>query len=458
MSIQNAIDFEKRKNYELLNGRIVNYSNIDLKFFKKWEKFWKDDIGITQGDRIGLLIGENELIMPVVLSLDNIICEIEFFNSGINRKNIEQNIIKYNCIISDQKLNYQEDRQIKEIELFKKKLFVYDFEKNTPLGGKRKSYIYYTSGSTGQPKAFYKTENAVIKEGTAILNEINMCASDNILCIAPCVHVFAQSIACVAAMLAGAKVEYMQTIVSPNQIIKKIKKNNYDILITTPLYFEYLCGFKKEMEGISKLITGGAKLSQKVIDSGLDIISFYGTTETGVISINKGQKQDNSVGRVVKGVEIVGEKTVSISKGKELKRIAVKSEFNSYAYREGPEKLVQLQGTIVLNDYGYKKDEELFVMGRIDNIINVNGLKVSSAEIEKELMKNEYIEKVSVIKQIKDSREYAKAYVVLKSDSHIEEEQLFEFCKKNIEHYKIPNKIEIVEELHYTETGKILVN
>ena len=34
MSIQNAIDFEKRKNYELLNGRIVNYSNIDLKFFK----------------------------------------------------------------------------------------------------------------------------------------------------------------------------------------------------------------------------------------------------------------------------------------------------------------------------------------------------------------------------------------------------------------------------------------
>lgn len=73
-------------------------------------------------------------------------------------------------------------------------------------------------------------------------------------------------------------------------------------------------------------------------------------------------------------------------------------------------------------------------------------------------MKNEYIEKVSVIKQIKDSREYAKAYVVLKSDSHIEEEQLFEFCKKNIEHYKIPNKIEIVEELHYTETGKILVN
>ena len=98
MSIQNAIDFEKRKNYELLNGRIVNYSNIDLKFFKKWEKFWKDDIGITQGDRIGLLIGENELIMPVVLSLDNIICEIEFFNSGINRKNIEQNIIKYNYI------------------------------------------------------------------------------------------------------------------------------------------------------------------------------------------------------------------------------------------------------------------------------------------------------------------------------------------------------------------------
>lgn len=458
MSLKQYLNLDTKKNGTLYDGKFVDYSNLEINFFQNWETFWKNNIGIKEGMRIGLFLSKNELIMPTVLSLDNIICEIEFFNSGMSKQYIESNTSKCNFIISDYNLNYKVEYSKKKIEIFKKNVFIYCFDEMNSVNKERKSFVYYTSGTTGNPKAFYKTEESVIKEGLAILEELKISQSDKILCIAPCGHVFAQSVACIAAMLAGAKVQYMQSVISPNYILRNIRQYKYDILLTTPLYFEHLHSFKEDLKGIRELVTGGARLSRKVLESNMKITCFYGSTETGVISINKGMKQENLVGKVVKGVEIIEGEKILKTKEHELKKIVVKSDFNAYACRREQQAYMQMDDKIILNDYGYLKGENLFVVGRIDNIININGLKVSTTEIENELIKNVCVDKVKVVKKEDDFKEYALAYVVLKKEFHIAVEEIYEFCKINMEHYKIPKKIELVNELHYTETGKVSMN
>jgi long-chain acyl-CoA synthetase len=50
-----------------------------------------------------------------------------------------------------------------------------------------------------------------------------------------------------------------------------------------------------------------------------------------------------------------------------------------------------------------------------------------------------------------------KAYVVLESEARgkVSEEEIIEFCRKNLAHYKVPQIVEFRGELPKTDVGKV---
>ena len=458
--MREIIKVKPKKNNLFINNKIVDYSCIPENYFIDSLITWKH-FGIINGTKIGICIDKYQLLMPIILSLDLCICEIEFLNDYMLRNLTKSNFSSCNSIITNKKYNF-DIKQIEEksINLFNYKLYVYSFPEVKIKELKEKIYIFYTSGSTGVPKAIYKTEASIVKEGELIASELNITEEDFILCTSPCCHIFGQSIACIAALVSGAKVEYMNSLVSPNKVIKNMRKREYSLIVSTPLYYDFFVNYEEILKFKGKLITGGARVSDKVISSRINLFVFYGSTETGVISIKniKCQKDKTEyVGRIVRGVNIVWGEEVEFNNEYQLRRIKIDSPFNAFRCK-GNYDINFETGIVPLNDYGYSSNKNLYIYGRLDSILNVNGLKVSTTEIERVLESYPNVRKAKVIKKIERQREYPVAYVELLNKDIDNLDDLYSYCCLNLEHYKVPKNIVVVKSFNYSNTGKLILN
>lgn len=143
----------------------------------------------------------------------------------------------------------------------------------------------------------------------------------------------------------------------------------------------------------------GARLSLKVQSSDLKVINFYGSTETGVVAINNSIVKKDYVGNIVEGVSInTDDEEIWVNNQKNC-RLSIKSSFNAYAFKDNNQILHEFGDAIKLNDYGYISDNEVYVIGRQDNIVNIHGLKVSTIEVENVLMGNIFVKEVNVQKK-----------------------------------------------------------
>jgi len=106
----------------------------------------------------------------------------------------------------------------------------------------------------------------------------------------------------------------------------------------------------------------------------------------------------------------------------------------------------------VINEQGY-----IHIVDRKKDIIISGGENISSLEIEKALVAHPEVYEAAVI-PVPDEKwgEIPKALVVLKADSKLTEEELLEFCRARIAHFKCPKSVEFVASLPKTATGKVL--
>jgi len=106
-------------------------------------------------------------------------------------------------------------------------------------------------------------------------------------------------------------------------------------------------------------------------------------------------------------------------------------------------------------------DEEgyFFYQGRFDDVINSSGYRIGPTEIESVLLEYPGIEECAVVASPDADRgEVVKAFIVLDKNSPPDAERahaIQEFVKAMTAPYKYPRKIEFVETLPMTPTGKI---
>jgi acyl-coenzyme A synthetase/AMP-(fatty) acid ligase len=108
----------------------------------------------------------------------------------------------------------------------------------------------------------------------------------------------------------------------------------------------------------------------------------------------------------------------------------------------------------------YYKDEEgyFWYCGRSDDMLKVGGIWVSPVEVENCLLQHENVLEAAVVSvQNENNLVIPKAYVVLKdrTPSKEMEDELKNFVKQQLAHYKYPRIIEFIDELPKTATGKI---
>ena len=108
---------------------------------------------------------------------------------------------------------------------------------------------------------------------------------------------------------------------------------------------------------------------------------------------------------------------------------------------------------VYTNDIGYIDDEGfVYIISRKDDVINSGGLKIAPTDVENIALQVEGIKECLVIAEKDPILTYVPKLLVVAEDLDLE--KLRQHLKNNLEPYKVPRSIEVVDEIRKTYNGK----
>jgi acyl-CoA synthetase (AMP-forming)/AMP-acid ligase II len=331
--------------------------------------------------------------------------------------------------------------------------------------------IFYTSGTTGRPKGALCNYLQLSAPAKAMAYFVDLNEKDIALCGAlPLSHlggfVFVQAI-----VFLGTTVVLMDRFI-PLDFLKNIQKYKVTCMWLVPsMYYAILQLKEFESFDLSSLhwinCFGAASSADQLrrFNQYCPQAEFYhgwGMTETQGPSIVTGRdsKKIESVGRPTPWIEvkIFDEDDKEVPLGC-VGEVAVRSWVVTDGYYKDPRLTAQTirNGWFHTGDLGsFDVECDLYIVGRIKEMIKVSGEIVFEPEIESAIHKHLDVAEVAVIGVPDKLRgEVPKAFVVLKEGRKASEEDLRYFCRQHLAHFKIPHYFEFRMSLPKTRTGKI---
>jgi acyl-CoA synthetase (AMP-forming)/AMP-acid ligase II len=334
-------------------------------------------------------------------------------------------------------------------------------------------YILYTSGTTGRPKG------VVITNKNLIWNSLNgvisgVLSGDEVVYYGlPLFHGAAMGGYFATALLGGTVV--LEKSFDAAKALSLVEKEKITVIpAVPPMLIAFLDLPGRDTYDISSLkyfSTGATIVPQAVKEKlkrcfpNVGIADSYGLTEaTGYVTILPDKdflRKKACVGLPHAFVEIriIDEQNRDVKTG-EVGEILVRGPNVMKEYYKNPQATAEtiIDGWLHTGDMG-KKDEEgyLYVVDRMKDMIISGGENIYPREIEELLYTHPKIEDVAVI-GVPDEKwgEVAKVVIVLKSGQVLSEQEVLDFCREHLAHYKCPHHVEFVDALPHTSTGKVL--
>jgi long-chain acyl-CoA synthetase len=189
----------------------------------------------------------------------------------------------------------------------------------------------------------------------------------------------------------------------------------------------------------------------------------YGLTESFVVALNLSESTTKfgSMGMPIEGVQV----KIVDWQGKPVPpgttgEIIIQSPQNTAGYLHEPHETTRAffaENWFRTGDLAYfDEDGFLWFVGRKKQIIIRGGENISPLEIEEMIARHPAVKLAGVIGVLHpEEGEVPKAFVELKDQCHVKEAELKAFLEKQLIHYKVPEKIQFVENLPLLRTGKV---
>ena len=335
--------------------------------------------------------------------------------------------------------------------------------------------IFATSGTTGTPKAVPLSHGNIYTNCLGIEKAVrNLEAGDVFLNVLPNFHSLAYTITVVLPLVMDAGQAIVPGFLPPQQAIRAIQEAPVNVIFAVPALFSYLIGAvergsmtKDALLNAKALIAGGDRLSPRMHEQmlrvvGRDIVEGYGLTEASpVVAVTRSYEEDRpgTVGPFLEGYEwhLRTEKGNKTDKNEGVLWIRGPSVTNGYF--RAPEMTAERfdDGWFNTGDYVRVKDGYLEILDRVTDIIIVGGFNVYPQEVELVLREHPAIQTVIVIGMPHAvNGEVPKAYIQKTEGAQITELEIVKYCKERLAHFKVPRKVEFVDDFPLSSAGKIL--
>ena len=335
---------------------------------------------------------------------------------------------------------------VKKLESLNISNFESDLNTNTIFENKEFSFVYFTSGSTGESTAALKTKENIeseIKALSSLLEEYNI---KRVIVTVPFIHIYGS--------LTGLFYPYFNDIdivlkehFLPNDLLDMCDDNS--LVITTPLYIKALnkISTKKDLSK-SLFLSSTAPLDPKEAKSfnekfSCPVMQLFGSTETGGIAY---KFNDEVLWTPLENV------IIETNVNNELK---VKSPFVSEVLLE--KDFVNTQGEIQTFDFIERENEKFKLIGRSSQILKIAGKRYSTIQIENILEEQEYIEKALIfVKTDKDSLRGEILDITLETKKEFRPKEIKQILQNNLSNLKFSMDLKCVEKIPTSSVGKKL--
>lgn len=342
--------------------------------------------------------------------------------------------------------------------------------------------LFYTSGTSATPKGVMLTHRNVYMHALYACLTDDPTANAAQLHTIPLFHANGWGTPHALALTGGKHV--MLRRFETARIFRLIEEEHVRNMCLVPAMATALVNCpertKHDLSSLRIINIGGAASSPTLVREveeklGASCRSGYGLTETSpTLSISRmkpgldWQDEQKYIGQAMTGFAIPGVELRVVDAndkdvppdGQSIGEIVARGDVVMEGYWNQPQATAEAMrggwfhtGDMAsINEQGY-----LLVVDRKKEIIVSGGENISSLEVEKALLAHPSVYEVAVV-PVPDAKwgEVPKALVVLKPGSQATEEELLEFCRARIAHYKAPRSVEFFDNLPKTGTGKIL--
>jgi long-chain acyl-CoA synthetase len=346
------------------------------------------------------------------------------------------------------------------------------------LGPADVAALTYTSGTTGPPKGAMNTHGNFVYDSCIFREWLHVNDGDVVLGIAPLFHITGL-IAHVGLALSAPLPLVLAYRFDPSETLRLIELHRTTISVAA--ITAYLALLRDEslarhdLSSLTKAYSGGAPIPLAVVEeferrTGVAIRTAYGLTETTSAShltpLGRRAPTDTATGALAVGIPVFNTRMRILDDdgnplpAGEVGEVALAGPQVVPGYWNKPEETAHALpgGELRTGDVG-KVDAEgwLYIVDRKKDMIVASGYKVWPREVEDVIYEHPAVHEAAVVGAPDEYRgETVRAFVSLKPGARAETDELIAFCRERLAAYKCPRRIDVLDELPKTVSGKIL--
>ncbi|MFB0556945.1 MAG: class I adenylate-forming enzyme family protein [Dehalococcoidia bacterium] len=332
------------------------------------------------------------------------------------------------------------------------------------------SAIIYTSGVLGKQKGVVHTHTSLMAAATIVAPGLEQKRDDVCISMIPFFYALGLVAVVLPSFMKGSTVVILPRF-TPANALETITQEKATMLVGVPAMYNALAMLDGEtvkrynLSSLRVALTAGAKASAHLMETleekfGLTLCEIYGTTEALATTFGDiHNRKLGTAGKPVEEIKLIDTDGKEVPQG-EIGELVCRSPQVMKKYYKEPELTAR-----VLKD-GWFHSGDLVRMdedGYIDYIekksfiiVTSAGVKIPPTEVEDVLLKHPSVAEaayVGVMDELKG--QIPTLFVVPKEGQTITKKGIREFCRQSLANYKLPHKIELVESIPKTGSGKI---
>lgn len=334
--------------------------------------------------------------------------------------------------------------------------------------------IFYTSGTTGEPKAVPLSHSNLSSCIEACITHTSSFDEDDVFLNAlPNFNAFGFICGSLMPLFSATPHVALQSFLPVESAMEAIKSASVTIIPAVPTIISFILGAVARgtmlPSSMKCIISGGDKLSDSLRKRcaktlGIPIIEGYGLTEaSSVVSIAPGisKIKPGTLGTLLPCVEA----EIRDDDGKVLPagsegHLWIRGASVTSCYYRNAELTAQrfVDGWFDTCDIARIDDEGyLSLVSRTADVIFVGGFKVYASEVEKVLLEHPAVAEAAVIGVPRSiSGEIVKAFILPKKGEKPTAKELLDSCREKLSYYKVPRIIEFVDKMPRSGIGEII--
>jgi len=426
----------------LISNRTVTYGELE-KEIEHWRQRL-EECGVRKGSLVALKVASSFTFVYLLYATWKLKAAVLLLDTRLKDSETTEmlEMTKPVCIVTSSEQNSPFSCFVEEVSIGMQQ----GATQGSRLNRQEDALLLFTSGTTSRPKLIGRTRKDIMRDLIKLAQGGDLTTSDRIVSLAPLTHTYGLFNGLLQTIAAGASLVFT-TSNQTKHMVNTMREKKVTILYGVPMHYRLLT---KEMENEMLLdlrvaISAGERLSSDINKQfqkkfGLGVGQQYGTSETGPLSMDWHGVCGESVGELLRGVEA---RIVE-------NELRVKLEESPYRASENEDRFAD--GWFHTSDAAnFDAEGFLHLEGRIDDVVNIGGLKVNLLEVEDKLRQFPGIREI-LVTAFKNNALVAHVEI----NEGVDENSLFEWCRQHLSDYKIPKKFNIVDSIPRTVTGKVI--